>query len=110
MDRRLEPRISSYQTVTLTILGNAGFSMQANAIDFSAHGMRLVLDQPIPVNAAIKVSGNDWMALGDVCYCKMERSHYAVGLHLDQALVGLEHMARYRETLTALNEAEQLIA
>jgi hypothetical protein len=116
MDRRREPRIRAYETVNLTVLGDAGYCAVANAIQLSAHGMRLVMDRPIPVNAVIKVVGDDWLALGEVCYCKLERSHYSVGLQLDQALLGLEELAaRNRdfladELLPSLDEAEQLLS
>ena len=104
MDRRREPRIQSYQTVELTVLGEPGYSMPAHAIQLSARGMRLVVDRPVLVNSAVKVVSQDWMVLGEVCYCKLERSHYAVGLQLDQALAGL------KGRLPALDETEQLLA
>ena len=116
MDRRREPRIQAYETVHLTVLGNAGYSTVANAIQLSAHGMRLVMDGTIPVNAIIKVEGDDWLALGEVCYCRLERSHSVVGLELDQALVGLAELGvRSRafsaeEPLASLDEAEQLLS
>lgn len=115
MDRRREPRIRAYETVTLTVLGAAGYSAMANAIQLSAHGMRLVMDRPIPVNAAIKVICDDWLGLGEVCYCHEERGHFVVGLNLDQALVGLENLAAQAHALTeegslrAPNEVEQLL-
>ncbi len=116
MVRRREPCIRSYETVQLTVLGDKGYSIAGHAIQLSAHGMRLVLDEPIPVAATVKVAGIDWMSLGEVCYCIQERSHYAVGLRLDQALVGLEELAaRNRKwseenPLLGLDETEQLLA
>jgi hypothetical protein len=116
MDRRREPRIRAYETVNLTVLGDAGYSTSANAIQLSPHGMRLVLDRPIPVNAAIKVVCDDWLGLGEVCYCKQERGHYVVGLQIDQALVELGDLAERNrdrsteEPLPALQEVEQLLS
>jgi hypothetical protein len=116
MDRRKEPRIRAYETVNLTVLGDAGYSTLANAIQLSPHGMRLVMDRPIPVNTAIKVVCDDWMALGEVCYCNQERGHYVVGLQVDQVLMGLEALAaRNRdvsteESLPAPHEVEQLLS
>ncbi len=115
MDRRREPRIRAYETVNLTVLGDSGFTTPANAIQISPHGMRLVVDQPIPVNAAIKVVCDDWLALGEVCYCQSQREHFVVGLQLEQALVGLEELAAQNrdlsadEPLPALHEVEQLL-
>ena len=115
MDRRREPRIRAYETVQLTILGDAGSSSPANATELSSHGMRLILDRPIPVNVAVKVEGDDWLALGEVCYCRLERSHYVVGLQVDQALMGLADLAARnwntsQEILPALDETEQLLS
>jgi hypothetical protein len=116
MDRRREPRIRAYETVNLTVLGDSGYSAPANAIQLSPHGMRLVIDRPIPLNAPIKVVCDDWLGLGDVCYCIEERGHFVVGLQLDQALIGLEALtARNRDLsseqpLRALHEVEQLLA
>jgi hypothetical protein len=116
MDRRREPRIRAYETVSLTVLGDAGYTTPANAIQLSTHGMRLVLDRPIPVNAAVKVVCDDWLGLGEVSYCSEERGHYVVGVHLDQALVGLEELTERnrdlstQESLPALHELEQLLS
>lgn len=115
MDRRREPRIHAYETVMLTVLGEAGYSSPANAIQLSAHGMRVVLDRPVAVNAAIKVVANDWMGLGEVCYCRQERSHYVVGFELDQALVGLEELTTLSRDFSedqdlSFHEPEKFIA
>ncbi len=116
MDCRREPRIRAYETVSLTVLGGAENSTPANAIQLSAHGMRLVTDRPIPVNAAIKVVCDDWLGLGDVCYCHEERGHFVIGLRLDQVLLGLEGLAfqnrdlSAEESLRAPDEVEQLLA
>jgi len=116
MDRRREPRIRAYETVQLTVLGDAGYTHPANAVQLSAHGIRLILDQPIPVSAAIKVVCDDWLALGEVCYCKLDRVHYVVGLQFEHVLVGLEDLAEQsrdfsaEEALPALDEAEQLVS
>jgi hypothetical protein len=116
MDRRREPRIRAYETVSLTVLGDAGYTTPANAIQLSAHGMRLVIDRPIPVNAAVKIVCDDWLGLGEVSYCTEERGHYVVGLHLDQVLVGLGELTERNrdlsteESLPALHEVEQLFS
>jgi hypothetical protein len=100
--------------VQLAILGKAGRTVAAHAIQISRHGMRLVIDSPIPVSAAVKVIGDDWLVLGEVSYCREERGHYAVGLHLDQALMGLkeldERRTPSRTSLPRLKETKQLSA
>ncbi len=115
MDRRREPRIRAYQTVQLTVLEDPEYNAPANATQLSLHGMRLILDRPIPVNAPVKVVCDDWLGLGEVCYCRFEREHYVVGLQLEQVLIGLEELAKQNqdcledESSPALDEAEQLL-
>ena len=111
MERRREPRIQAHETVELTVLGNGGYTILAHAVQLSGRGMRLVLDRPIAVSAAIKVHAGDWLALGEVCYCRKELSHYAVGLRLEQALVGLWELAKRNLEFQAeaLEEHEELV-
>jgi hypothetical protein len=55
---------------------------------------------PIRVNAVVKVTGSDWMALGDVRYCIAQREHYAVGLQIEHILVNLNELARLNQSLS----------
>src|SRR5579864_7498918 len=93
MERRREARIRTDKPVELTVLGNDEASGPAQAIEFSGHGLQVVLHRPIPVNAAIKVEGDDWMMLGEVCYCRQEGIHFAAGLKIDQTLENLQELA-----------------
>ena len=60
--------------------------MTAAAVEVSAHGMRVVLDRPIPVGAAIKLESDDTLMLGEVRYCAPEANGFIAGLRLDQVL------------------------
>jgi PilZ domain len=94
VERRKEPRIRSYESVQLTVLGDAGYSAPAHALDLSTNGMRLVMHRPVQVNATVKVTGSDWMVLGDVRYCFPEREHFAIGLQIEHLLTSLAERAR----------------
>jgi len=98
MDRRREPRTSCYQTVRLVILGENSVSLRANLIQLSGHGLRLVVDQHVPVNSLVRVDAPDWIAFGEVSYCVAERSHYAVGLQLDQAIMDLNELGEIKRS------------
>jgi hypothetical protein len=99
MERRREARIRTDKPVELTVLGNEESSGPAQAIEFSGHGLQLVIHRPIPVNAAVKVEGDDWMMLGEVCYCRQEGIHFVAGLKIEQTLENLQQLAELNKNL-----------
>jgi hypothetical protein len=99
MERRREARIRADKPVELTVLGNQEASGPAQVIEFSGHGLQIVLHRPIPVNSAIKVEGEDWLMLGEVCYCRQEGIHFVAGLKIDQTLENLEELSRLNDSL-----------
>src|SRR5579864_5921233 len=107
MERRREARIRTDKPVELTVLGNDEASGPAQAIEFSGHGLQVVLHRPIPVNAAIKVEGDDWMMLGEVCYCRQEGIHFVAGLKIDQTLDNLQELAKLNENLLSTQPKTQ---
>ncbi len=74
------------------MLGNETEVIDARATQFSGRGLRLVLKQSLPVSAVVKVQGDDWLVLGEVCYCRKERSNFVVGLQLEHSLMGLQEL------------------
>jgi len=99
MERRREARIRTDKPVELTVLGNEESSGPAQAIEFSGHGLQLVIHRPIPLNAAVKVEGDDWMMLGEVCYCRQEGIHFVAGLRIEQTLENLQQLAELNKNL-----------
>ena len=83
----------------LTVLGGDQASSPAQVVEFSGHGLQLVTPQPIHAGAAVKVEGDDWMMLGEACYCRPEGIHFVVGLKIDQALEGLQELSKLNEYL-----------
>jgi hypothetical protein len=51
------------------------------------------------VNAAVKVEGDDWMMLGEVCYCRQEGIHFVAGLRIEQTLENLQELAELNKNL-----------
>jgi hypothetical protein len=99
MERRREARIRADKPVELTVLGNEEASGPAQVTEFSGHGLQVVLHRPIPVNSAIKVEGEDWLMLGEVCYCRQEGIHFVAGLKIDQTLENLDELSKLNENL-----------
>ena len=104
MERRREARIRADKPVELTVLGNEEASGPAQVIDFSGHGLQVVLHRPIPVNSAIKVEGEDWLMLGEVCYCRQEGIHFVAGLKIDQTLENLDELSKLNENLLSTQQ------
>ena len=62
-------------------------------------GMRLTLDEAVETGAAVRVQGDDWLVLAEVCYCRTERSGYLAGLQIDQVLMGLSALSERNRVL-----------
>lgn len=92
MERRREPRIQAYQKVDLIPLERDALPIDAHATQFSGRGLRLVLKQSVPVGTAVKIQGDDWLVLGEVCYCQRERLNFVIGLQLEHSLMGLREL------------------
>ncbi|MCW5978095.1 MAG: PilZ domain-containing protein [Bryobacteraceae bacterium] len=99
MDRRKEPRIEAGGRVTVTLLTGHPMSCAGQVVNFSGRGMRLVLEQPLPRNAPIRVDWNDSLLMGEVCYNAQQGDHYAVGVMLDQALLQASELMQLAEAL-----------
>jgi len=104
MERRREARIRTDKPVELTVLGRDETSGPAQATEFSGHGLQLVIHRSIPVNAAVKVEGDDWMMLGEVCYCRPEGIHFVAGLKIDQTLDNLRELAELNKNLLSTEQ------
>jgi hypothetical protein len=104
MERRREARIRADKPVELTVLGNEEASGPAQVTEFSGHGLQVVLHRSIPVNAAIKVEGEDWLMLGEVCYCRQEGIHFVAGLKIDQTLENLNELSKLNESLLSTGQ------
>jgi hypothetical protein len=80
--------------VELILLGDAARVIAAHATQFSGRGLRLVLKQPVLTGTLVKVQSDDWLMLGEVCYCRKERLNFVVGLQLEHSLTGLQELEK----------------
>ncbi len=98
MERRESrvPTAECYQTAELKLLGAGGGSITGHVIHLSGQMLRIVVNQPVDPHTVASVKVGDWMAYGEVSYCELEHSHYAVGLDLDQVVVGLRDLDALR--------------
>jgi hypothetical protein len=86
MDARREPRFNINQSVSVTNLGVPGEALPGKIVNFSARGIRLLLEKEIVVGAIIKVELATTLLLGQVTYCIPEDAQFSVGMELEEAV------------------------
>jgi hypothetical protein len=94
VERRHEPRAESNSRVEITILGEHCIGFPARLLNQSGQGLSLSTDQPIPLNAPVRIDLEDSILLGEVCYCSMEDGRYITGIKLQHLLHGLTDLNR----------------
>jgi hypothetical protein len=97
MELRRELRIACYQRALLMLLSEDRRAIGCHVMELSGRALRIVIEEPIPVNTPISIETRDWLAFGEVCYSRREYSHYVVGLDLDQVVVGLRELDALRQ-------------
>ncbi len=86
MERRREPRFESGQQVEVHILGREPAVLTGRIDDISGRGMRLLLDRPVPADAALMIKTGAAALLAEARYSEPAPDGYAIGLALDQVL------------------------
>ena len=71
--------------------------------------MSLVSEEPVPVGVPVSIQTVDWLALGEVCRCRHEYSHYAIGLQLDQFVKDFSDLEVARSLRLDEETAQELI-
>ena len=84
-EKRKEPRFAANMPVKVTVLGtSASPAMSGRVKDMSRRGLRLTVARPVPRGSAVKVEGDDILALAEVCNCEPAASKYSLGLEVSQ--------------------------
>jgi hypothetical protein len=91
-ERQRGPCIVCYQRAWLTLLKEDRPSISSRATELFGSVMRLVSEEPIAPGVPVSLQTGDWLALGEVCHCRAEYSHYIVGVQLDQFAAGLRDL------------------
>ncbi len=82
---RTEPRTSTRISTTIRLF-DPDRQVDAEIVDFSEHGMGLLLGIGVPKDVAIVVDYVGVWILADVVYCVPEGGSFRVGLRLRKAL------------------------
>lgn len=94
MERRKEPRFESDRPVEATVLQEPAWCVKGRIVNHSARGLQLLLEHPVPLDAAVRIDIDDALILGEVAYCRQERSGYRTGLRLEHAIYDLPEVHR----------------
>jgi len=92
MERQRQPRVVCYQRASLTLLTGNRRSISCRVVRLSRRGMSVVAEEPLPLGAPVSIETRGWLALGEVCGCRLQYSHYDIGLLLEQMLIGLRDL------------------
>jgi hypothetical protein len=92
MDYRRGPRFEVDQPVNVTNLEDRT-PFPGKLADFSANGVRLILDRKIPLGSIVKVEWGGTLLLGEVVYCQVQDAEFSVGLELEDAIYDTEALA-----------------
>lgn len=79
-----ETRLNCVPTETMVYLVETGLPIRAEIHNVSRSGLRLVLDRPVAVGAAVKVEFSGMIALGEIRYCNpTRRDSFQAGMRID---------------------------
>jgi hypothetical protein len=92
MDYRRGPRFEVDQPVNVTNLEDRT-PFPGKLANFSANGVRLILDRKIPIGSIVKVEWGGTLLLGEVVYCQDEGTDFYIGLELEDAIYDTEALA-----------------
>ncbi len=98
-ESRREARFEGDSPVQVSVLGEATAKLAGQLSNFSAGGLRLLVECPVPEGAAVKVEFGETLLLGEVRYCRPAEGGYAVGLELEHTLACTDELARLAREL-----------
>jgi hypothetical protein len=91
VERRQESRFKISRTITVKVLHHLpgpslGKYFEAEVVDVSGSGMRLLLPFAVPCGAPVEIRDESLLILGEVCHCAWEQGNYAAGIRVMQTL------------------------
>jgi hypothetical protein len=79
-----ENRLTCAPTETYVYVGDRGEPLRAEIHNVSRSGLRLVLEQPVPVGSAVKVEMAGMIAVGEIRYCRQDKGDsFSAGMRID---------------------------
>ncbi len=79
MDGRREPRFQIYAPGKLTVVDNPERELECLLLDISATGMKVVMDEGLPVDEVVALEVEDHLVLADVRYSEPRGDKFTIG-------------------------------
>ncbi len=97
--RRREPRFEIDQPVSVKNLEQPDIVVAGRLANFSASGIRLMLERELSLGTMVKVEWGGTILLGEIIYCSPQGAEFAVGLQLEDALYDAEGLCSMSDTV-----------
>jgi hypothetical protein len=101
MDRRGDTRLAAGNVIPVQIAGLGDLQLQATGsiLDVSPNGLRIGTTASIPKGSFLKIQFDDATILSEVRYCQKQKSGYAIGVFVEEILIGTSELARLVSSL-----------
>jgi len=93
VDQRQTERRELSQAALVTVVGTSGKVLQGEIRNVSEGGTQIRLGEPLPPFTLVRIEYEDNLLLGEVVYCRQERSSWLLGLRVEHGLFGLTALA-----------------
>src|SRR5579864_4189850 len=95
MDLRADSRLhATLIPVQVTGLDALRLEAPARILDVSQKGMRLGMPESIPVGSLLRIQLEDSVIFGEVRYCEDRKSWFAIGIYVEEILIGASPLSR----------------
>jgi len=102
VEQRSEARIPVRTEVTVEVLGDEPYSLPADVVDISSHGMRLATTLPLALDSALRIVVAGDQYLGEVTHCRSEGGTCYVGVSLFNVIRNVEKLTERMSRLLLL--------
>jgi hypothetical protein len=101
MERRGDTRLAAGNVIPVQITGLGDLQLQAAGciLDVSPNGLRIGTPKSIPVGSFLRILFDDAAILSEVRYCQKQKDGYAIGVYVEEILIGTSELARLVSSL-----------
>ena len=93
LDQRQSERQDLRHWALVTTVETPARVLRSEIRNVSSGGTQILLGEPLPAFALVKIEYDDNLLLGEVVYCRQEEFGYLVGLRIEHALFGVAALA-----------------
>jgi hypothetical protein len=101
VERRREFRVPTNIPVGVSTLTPTHLSLEGVIANMSGRGLQLWTNVPLATGRLVRLETNQFLLLGEVCYCEKQGERWRIGIQLEHALANLAQLTRLNERLFA---------